>query len=205
MPGERLAGKVAIVTGAGSRVPGGIGNGRATAILFARQGARVALVDTVPEWVDETLEMILSEGGQAFVIQADVTDPQACQDIVQQTIDKYQKLDILVNNVGIGGPKGTALEADPDEWDSGMRVNVKSMMLMAKFAIPEMIKSGGGAIVNLGSVAGLMSGNPNLMYTASKGAVIQMTRSMAAHHAAQGIRVNCVAPGMVHTPMVYAD
>jgi NAD(P)-dependent dehydrogenase (short-subunit alcohol dehydrogenase family) len=204
MPGERLAGKVAIVTGAGSRVPGGIGNGRATAVLFARQGARVALVDTVPEWVAETKEMIDREGGQAFVIQADVTDPRVCQDVVQQTVDTYQRLDILVNNVGISGPKGTALEADPDEWDRGMTVNVKSMMLMAKFAIPEMIKSGGGAIVNLGSVAGLMSGNPNLMYTASKGAVVQMTRAMAAHHAGQGIRVNCVCPGMVYTPMVYA-
>jgi NAD(P)-dependent dehydrogenase (short-subunit alcohol dehydrogenase family) len=204
MPGERLAGKVAIVTGAGSRAPGGIGNGRATAVLFAREGARVALVDTVTDWVAETLDMIEREGGQAFVIQADVTDPPACQDIVQRTVEHYGKLDILVNNVGINGPRGTALDVDPDDWDRAMRVNVKSMMLMAKYAIPEMVRSGGGAIVNLGSVAGLMSGNPNLMYTASKGAVVQMTRAMAAHHAGQGIRVNCVAPGMVYTPMVYA-
>jgi NAD(P)-dependent dehydrogenase (short-subunit alcohol dehydrogenase family) len=204
MPGERLGGKVAIVTGAGSRVPGGIGNGRATAVLFAREGARVALVDTNKEWVDETLDIIQREGGQAFVVLADVTDPPACQGIVQQTVDRFGKLDILVNNVGINGPRGTALEVDPDEWDSAMRVNVKSMMLMSRYAIPEMIRSGGGAIVNLGSVAGLMSGNPNLMYTASKGAVVQMTRAMAAHHAGQGIRVNCVCPGMVYTPMVYA-
>jgi NAD(P)-dependent dehydrogenase (short-subunit alcohol dehydrogenase family) len=205
VPGDRLAGKVAIVTGAGSRAPGGIGNGRATAVLFARQGARVALVDTTETWVNETLQMIQSEGGEAFTIVADVTDPSACQRIVRETIDRWGKLDILVNNVGINGPRGTALEVDPDEWDKAMRINVTSMMLMAKYAIPEMVRNGGGAIINLGSVAGLVSGNPNLMYTASKGAVVQMTRAMAAHHAGQGIRVNCVAPGMVYTPMVYAD
>jgi NAD(P)-dependent dehydrogenase (short-subunit alcohol dehydrogenase family) len=205
MPGGRLAGKVAIVTGAGSRVPGGIGNGRATAVLFAREGARVALVDTVKEWVDETQHMIGAERGEAFQILADVADPRAARSIVQQVVDKWGKLDILVNNVGINGPRGTALDVDPEGWDRAMRVNVTSMMLMAKYAIPEMVKNdGGGAIVNLGSVAGLVSGNPNLMYTASKGAVIQMTRAMAAHHAAQGIRVNCVCPGMVYTPMVYA-
>ena len=206
MPGPRLAGKVAIVTGAGSRVPGGIGNGRATAVLFAREGARVVLVDTVAEWVAETQQMIAAEGGEAATILADVTDPRACQGIVDEAVKRYGGLHILVNNVGINGPRGTALEVDPDAWDSAMRVNVTSMMLMAKYAIPAMIESGaGGAIVNLGSVAGLVSGNPNLMYTASKGAVVQMTRAMAAHHAAQGIRVNCVCPGMVYTPMVYAD
>src|SRR5260370_20313899 len=148
MPGERLAGKVAIVTGAGSRVPGGIGNGRATAVLFARQGARVALVDTVPEWVAETKEIIGREGGQAFVIQADVTDPRACQDVVQQTVDKYEKLDILVNNVGIGGPRGTALQADPHQGDRGMTVHVKTKIRVAKFGIPQIIKSVSSAIVN---------------------------------------------------------
>jgi NAD(P)-dependent dehydrogenase (short-subunit alcohol dehydrogenase family) len=206
MAGLRLQGKVAIVTGAGSRAPGGIGNGRAAAILMAREGARVALVDTVPEWVAETENLIKQEGGDAFPIQADVNDPSACQRIVEQTVERYGTLTTLVNNVGINGPRGTALEVDPDAWDTAMQVNVKSMMLMAKYAIPAMITtSNGGAIVNLGSVAGLMSGNPNLMYTASKGAVVQMTRAMAAHHAGQGIRVNCVCPGMVYTPMVYAD
>jgi NAD(P)-dependent dehydrogenase (short-subunit alcohol dehydrogenase family) len=201
-----MEGKVAIVTGAGSRAPGGIGNGRAAAVLLAREGARVTLVDTVPEWVDETRQMIEAEGGQAMTIIADVTDSAACQHIVEQTVDRWSKLTTLVNNVGINGPRGTALNVDPDEWDMAMRVNVKSMMLMAKHAIPAMITTGGGgAIVNLGSVAGLMSGNPNLLYTASKGAVVQMTRAMAAHHAGQGIRVNCVCPGMVYTPMVYAD
>ncbi|HEV7662315.1 MAG TPA: SDR family oxidoreductase [Chloroflexota bacterium] len=206
MAGDRQKGKVAIITGAGSRVPGGIGNGRATAILLAREGARVSLVDTVPDWAEETRQIIAAEGGDAFVIEADVTNPQACQSIVNQTVAHFGNLTTLVNNVGINGPRGTALNVDPDDWDTAMQVNVKSMMLMAKYAIPAMVETNqGGAIVNLGSVAGLMSGNPNLMYTASKGAVVQMTRAMAAHHAAQGIRVNCVCPGMVYTPMVYAD
>jgi NAD(P)-dependent dehydrogenase (short-subunit alcohol dehydrogenase family) len=205
MAGQRLQGKVAIVTGAGSRVPGGIGNGRAAAVLMAREGARVTLADTAPDWVAETLAMIDAEGGQAQVVEADVTDPAACAVIVQRTVAAWGRLDILVNNVGINGPRGSAVDVDPDAWDVAMQVNVKSMMLMARAAIPEMIRGGGGAIVNLGSVAGLMAGNPNLLYTASKGAVVQMTRAMAAHHAAEGIRVNCVCPGMVYTPMVYAD
>ena len=136
MPSQRLAGKVAIVTGAGSRAPGGIGNGRAAAVLFAREGARVALVDTVSEWVEETRQMIEDEGGQAFVRLGDVTQPASAQAIVADVVDRWGKLDILVNNVGINGPRGTALEVDPDEWDRAMRVNVTSMMLMAKYAIP---------------------------------------------------------------------
>jgi NAD(P)-dependent dehydrogenase (short-subunit alcohol dehydrogenase family) len=116
----------------------------------------------------------------------------------------WGRLDILVNNVGIGGPPGTAVDVDIEAWDHAMRVNVTSMVLMAKHAIPEMARSGGGAIVNLASVAGLMGGSPSLLYPTSKGAVVNMTRAMAAHHAADRIRVNAVAPGMVYTPMVYA-
>jgi len=200
---NRLAGKVAIVTGAGSRADG-IGNGRATAILLARHGAKVALLDTVAEWVDRTARMIEEEQGACTVILTDVTDAAQCQRAVAETVKRWGKLDILVNNVGIDGPKGNAVEVDPDAWDKALRVNVTSMMLMAKYAIPEMRKVGGGAIVNLASVAGLRGGNPNLLYTTSKGAVVQMTRAMAAHHGLDNIRVNCVAPGMVYTPMVYA-
>jgi NAD(P)-dependent dehydrogenase (short-subunit alcohol dehydrogenase family) len=198
---KRLAGKVAIVTGAGSRADG-IGNGRAASILMARAGAKVALVDNRRDWAEATARMIGNEG-ECFVIEADVTDPAACARIVAATVARWGKLDILVNNVGIDGPKGNAVEVDPEEWDRAMRINVTSMMLMAKYAIPEMRKAGAGAIVNLASVAGLRGGNPNLLYTTSKGAVVQMTRAMAAHHGREGIRVNCIAPGMVHTPMVY--
>jgi NAD(P)-dependent dehydrogenase (short-subunit alcohol dehydrogenase family) len=200
---NRLAGKVAIVTGAGSRGDG-IGNGRAASILLARHGAKVALLDMMRDWVDKTARMIEEEQGVCCVIETDVTDPAQCQRAVTETVTRWGKLDILVNNVGIDGPKGNAVEVDPAEWDRALRINVTSMMLMAKYAIPEMRKVGGGAIVNLASVAGLRGGNPNLLYTTSKGAVVQMTRAMAAHHGLDNIRVNCVAPGMVYTPMVYS-
>ena len=203
MAGERrLEGKVAIVTGAGSRAEG-IGNGRATAILLARHGARVALLDTVRDWAEATLRMIEAEQGEAFVVEADVADSASCARAVAATAGRWGRLDILVNNVGIAGPHGTAVDTDPAEWDAAMRVNVGSMFLMAKHAIPEMRKAGGGAIVNLSSVAGLVGGHPGLLYATAKGAVVNLTRAMAAHHGAEGIRVNCIAPGMVYTPMVY--
>ncbi len=201
---DRLADKTAIVTGAGSRADG-IGNGRATAILLARHGAKVTLVDQNPEWVARTQAMIDEEGGTSLTVLADVTQPEDCSRIVRETVRSWGRLDILVNNVGISGPPGTAVEVDLAAWDQALRVNVTSMMLMAKYAIPEMIRGGrGGAIVNLASYAGLFGGHPNLLYPTSKGAVVNMTRAMAAHHAGDGIRVNAVAPGMVYTPMVYA-
>jgi NAD(P)-dependent dehydrogenase (short-subunit alcohol dehydrogenase family) len=200
---SRLSGKVAIVTGAGSRGEG-IGNGRAAAILMARSGARVMLLDAVGDWVARTAEMIAEEGGACAQYVGDVTRPQDCQAVVAEAVEKWGRLDILVNNVGIDGPFGTALDVDPDAWAQAMSVNVTSMMLMAKFAVPEMQKSGGGAIVNLASGAGLIGGHPALLYPTSKGAVVNMTRAMAAHHGTAGIRVNCVAPGSVYTPMVSA-
>jgi NAD(P)-dependent dehydrogenase (short-subunit alcohol dehydrogenase family) len=200
---QRLAGKVAIVTGAGSRADG-IGNGRATAVLLARHGAQVALVDQNQEWVERTQHMIEAEGGISLVVLADVTVPPDCARIVRETVRTWGRLDILVNNVGIGGPPGTAVDVDIEAWDRAMRVNVTSMVLMAKYAIPEMAHHGGGAIVNIASYAGLFGGHPSLLYPTSKGAVVNMTRAMAAHHAADRIRVNAVAPGMVYTPMVYA-
>jgi len=117
-------------------------------------------------------------------------------------VDAWSRLDVLVNNVGVTGPAGTAVEVDFEAWDAGMAVNVRSMMLMSKFAIPEMIKAGSGAIINMASVAGLRGGHPSLLYPTSKGAVVSLTRAMAAHHGREGIRVNCVAPGTVYTPMV---
>jgi NAD(P)-dependent dehydrogenase (short-subunit alcohol dehydrogenase family) len=199
----RLTGKVAIVTGAGSRAEG-IGNGRATAILLAREGARVTLVDQNPDWVERTRAMIADEGGDCLVVLADVSISADCSRVVRETAGRFGRLDILVNNVGIGGPRGSAVEVDETAWDQALRVNVTSMMLMAKHAIPVMIRAGGGVIVNIASYAGLFGGHPSLLYPTSKGAVVNMTRAMAAHHAADRIRVNAVAPGMVYTPMVYA-
>jgi NAD(P)-dependent dehydrogenase (short-subunit alcohol dehydrogenase family) len=153
----QLAPKVAIVTGAGSRAEG-IGNGRAASILLARAGARVVLVDANEPWAARTKEMIEREGGESLVVQADVTSQADCGRIVATAVARYGRVDILVNNVGIIGARGTAVEVDLAEWNQGLLVNVTSMMLMAKVAIPEMLKQKGGSIVNIASVAGLRGG-----------------------------------------------
>lgn len=202
---RRLEGRVAIISGAGSR-PGPtaalVGNGRATSIVFAREGARVALLDERAEWAAQTHELIAAEGGQSIVVEANVADAASCQRAVAATFEAFGCLHALVNNVGVTGPAGTAPEVDDAAWDAAMRVNVTSMMLLAKHAIPRMIESGGGSIVNIASIAGLQGGHPSLLYPTSKAAVVGLTRSMAAHHGHEGIRVNCIAPGYVYTPMV---
>ncbi|KIX92028.1 uncharacterized protein Z520_12243 [Fonsecaea multimorphosa CBS 102226] len=219
-PARSLAGKVAIVTGAGAHGDG-IGNGRAAAILLAEDGCKVVCVDREVALAQRTVEMIEAEaeasghkeeedGGAAMAVQADVTDEAACKAVVQRTLDAYGRLDILFNCVGVGGAPGTAVEVDMAAWAASMTVNVASMVMMAKYAIPAMLANDDrpwgyrGSIVNMGSVAGLRGGTPHLLYPTSKGAVVNMTRAMAAHHAPQGIRVNCVCPGMVYTPMMYA-
>ena len=202
MAGPRLAGKVAIVTGAGSQLDDGIGNGRAAAILMAREGARVLLVDRKLEAAEATLALIHAEGGEAAAFAADVTNGAECAAMVAAATERWGRLDILDNNVGIGGA-GNVVTVDPEVWDRVMQVNVKSMMLASKHAIPAMIASGGGSIVNIASIAAL---RPFRLtpYATSKGAVIALTQAMAADHGRDGIRVNCVAPGPVYTPMVYA-
>jgi NAD(P)-dependent dehydrogenase (short-subunit alcohol dehydrogenase family) len=201
MAGPRLAGKVAIVTGAGSRAEG-IGNGRAAAILFAREGAKVLLVDDQREAAAATEAMIAAEGGEAAVFVADVTRGDECRALVDDALRRWGRLDILDNNVGIGG-RGSVVEMDETQWEQIMKVNVTSMMLTSKHAIPAMIRSGGGAIVNISSISALRPRGLTA-YSTSKGAVIALTRAMAIDHAAHGIRVNCIAPGPVYTPMVYA-
>ncbi|WP_375691463.1 SDR family NAD(P)-dependent oxidoreductase [Pseudooceanicola sp. LIPI14-2-Ac024] len=197
-----LDGKVAVVTGAGSRSDG-IGNGRAASILLARHGARVALIDENADWAEATRKMIEADGGTARVYRCDVTDESACRDTVAQITDDLGAPDILVNNVGIGGPDGTALDVDMAAWDKAMAVNVSSMVLMSRACLPAMIDRGAGSIVNIASVAGILGGHTKLLYPTSKGAVVQMTRAMATHHGRDGVRVNCICPGMVYTPMVY--
>ncbi|KAK4948746.1 hypothetical protein LTR10_012751 [Elasticomyces elasticus] len=207
-PPRTLSGKVAIVTGAGA-AGDGIGNGRASAILMADEGCAVVCVDRDVALAQRTVEMIKAEGkGQAIAIQADVSVESDCECIVQTALDTYSRLDILSNSVGIGGAPGTALDVDMVAWAKGMEINVASMVMMAKYAIPAMLKNEfewgyRGAIINMASVAGLKGGTPHLLYPTSKGAVVNLTRAMAAHHAPQGIRVNCVCPGMVYTPMMY--
>jgi NAD(P)-dependent dehydrogenase (short-subunit alcohol dehydrogenase family) len=201
MGGTRLAGKVAIVTGAGSRAEG-IGNGRAAAILFAREGARVLLVDQHREAATATQAMIAAEGGEAAVFAADVTRGDECRALVDDAVRRWGRLDIVDNNVGIGG-RGSVVEMDEAQWEQMMKVNVTSMMLTSKHAIPAMVRTGGGAIVNISSISALRPRGLTA-YSTSKGAVIALTRAMAIDHAAQGVRVNCIAPGPVYTPMVYA-
>lgn len=160
----------------------------------------MALVDQVAEWSEQTRHMIADEGGDAFVIQADVTRDDDCRRIVAQTIERYGGIQVLQNNVGITGA-GNVVDTDPEFWDDVMRVNVKSMMLMSKHVIPVMAAGGGGAIVNISSVSSI---RPRGLtpYSVSKGAVNALTMAMAVDHAAQGIRVNGILPGPVYTPMV---
>ena len=202
--GKRLEGKVCIVTGAGSRGPG-IGNGRATAILFAREGAHVVLVDRQRDRAQETLTSLDDdERLRARLVEADVSIDDDCARIVGETIKAFDRIDVVVNNVGIAGPAGNAVDVDMNDWERAMRVNLGSMVLMAKHAVPFMAARGAGSIVNIASTAGLLGGFPSLFYPVSKGSVVPLTRVMALQHASQGIRVNCVAPGLVYTPMVAA-
>ena len=195
----RLQGKVAIVTGAGAR--GDVmGNGKAVSILFAREGAKVLLVDNVEERAAKTLAAIQQEGGQASVFVADVTSEEECRAMVQAALDRYDGLHVLHNNVGINGP-GRVTEVSQGEWDRIMSVNLTSMILASKYAIPAMIAAGGGAIVNVSSISAI---RPRGMtpYTVSKGAVVPLTQAMAIDHAPDGIRVNCILPGPAYTSMV---
>ncbi|KAJ5647768.1 Short-chain dehydrogenase/reductase SDR [Penicillium lividum] len=208
-PSRSLKGKVAIVTGAGC-LGDGIGNGRAISILLASDGCDVVCVDLNVEWANKTVEMIESQPnrGRAVSFHADVTCEKDCEAAVRLAVDKFGHLDILINNVGIGGAAGTAVDVDMGEWAKSMEINVGSMVKMSKYAIPEMTRNEGelkGSIVNMGSVAGLKGGTPHLLYPTAKGAVVNLTRAMAAHHALEGIRVNCVCPGMLYTPMMYGN
>jgi NAD(P)-dependent dehydrogenase (short-subunit alcohol dehydrogenase family) len=199
--GKRLAGKVAIVTGAGMR--GEIaGTGQAISTLFAREGARVLLVDMDIHNAEKTLGAIQAEGGEAAVFQADVSKNADCRALVEAAITHYGALHILVNNVGITGA-GSVVTVEEEVWDRTFEVNLKSMMLTSKYAIPKMIEAGGGSIINLSSVDGIRAGVWfNIPYAASKGGVITLTTHMAVQHSRDNIRVNCIAPGMIYSAMV---
>lgn len=172
------------------------------AIMLADEGCHVLCVDREPSWAERTCEMANSKSGrgQAVVARGDVTFADDCAAIVALALDTFGRLDILINNVGVAGPGGTALDVDMEEWARALEVNVASMVKMARYAIPAMMKNEGeetkGVIINIGSIAGLKGGTPDLLYPTSKGAVVNMTRAMAAHHAKDGIRVNCVCPGV---------
>src|SRR5262249_2607305 len=180
-----LAGRVAIVTGGGA-AGDGIGNGRAAAILLARAGSKVLVVDREVELAARTVEMIAAEGGTAMAHAADLTDEAQAKGAVETALARYGRLDFLDNNVGIGS-RGSVVDETPDNWRRLMQVNVETMFLVAKHAIPAMVKTGGrGAIVNISSISALRPRGLTA-YTTTKAAIIGLTRAMAVDHAREGI------------------
>ncbi len=197
----RLEGKVAIITGAGSSGPGW-GNGKATAVLFAREGASVFAVDRNPAAAEETAAIIAGEGGTAVAHTADVSDHAAVRAMVQGCLERFGRIDILHNNVGIA-VVGGAVDLPEEEWDRVERVNQKSVFLVCKHVLPVMERQGAGAIVNTASIAGIRwTGIDYISYYATKGAVGMMTKSIALAYAAKGIRCNSILPGLMDTPMI---
>lgn len=196
-----LSGKVAIIAGGGA-AGDGIGNGRAAAIQLARSGTRVLVVDRELALAQRTVDMIASAGGTASAFDGDLTDGATAKAMVEAAVDTYGRLDFLDNNIGISS-RGSVVTEPQETWQRLMQVNVEAMFLASKHAIPAMIKTaGGGAIVNVSSISALRPRGLTI-YTTTKAAIIGMTRAMAVDHGRDGIRVNCVAPGPVYTPMVY--
>lgn len=197
---KRLEGKVAIVAGAGS-IAEGWSNGKATAVLFAREGAKVFAVDQNMDAAKETCSIISGESGECIPYRCDVSDAAEVDTMVATCVKTYGRVDVLFNNVGlqvIGGP----LEVKEEDWDRLMRVNVKSMYLTCRSVIPQMLKQGGGSIINNSSTAGIRFTYANVAYSASKGAVKQLSQNIGVQYAARGIRCNCVMPGYIATPRI---
>jgi NAD(P)-dependent dehydrogenase (short-subunit alcohol dehydrogenase family) len=193
-----LTGKRALITGGAS------GIGRATALLFAREGAALSVVDLDEAGGQAVAQTIVDSGGQAIFLRCDVSLATDCQRAVQQTVNRLGGLDILFNNAGIIR-RATVVDTTEEEWDRVMAVNVKSIFLLSKYAVPVMARSGGGVIVNTSSGWGLVGGRRAVSYCASKGAVVNMTRAMALDHGAQNIRVNCVCPGDTDTGLLRSE
>jgi NAD(P)-dependent dehydrogenase (short-subunit alcohol dehydrogenase family) len=191
----RLQGRAALITGAGS------GIGRATAELFSAEGAAVGVVDMSADAAEETVAKITAAGGRALALVADVTSAEQVAAVVAQAASEFGRLDLLYNNAGVDS-RGSVAEATEEDWDRCFAVNVKGTFLCSKAAIPHLRDAGGGAIINQGSVAGLVAVPNFAAYCAAKGAVVSLTRSMAIDLAPQRIRVNAICPGTVFTPLM---
>jgi meso-butanediol dehydrogenase / (S,S)-butanediol dehydrogenase / diacetyl reductase len=192
---NRLTGKVEVITGAGS------GMGRAAAILFAKEGAKVVVADVSEATGKETVDTIKSEGGSAIFVKCDISKPEDAQHLAQTAIKEYGKIDGLYNNAGIN-PLGNVVDTPIELWDKIMNINLKGMFLVSKYIIPEIRKNpNGGAIVNTASVDALIPWYNEAPYVASKGGVVSLTKAMAVDHAKEKIRVNAILPGPINTPM----
>ncbi len=194
----RLSNKIAMITGGTS------GIGRATALLFAREGAKVSITGRNEARGKQVVEEIEKEGGDAIFIRADVRFSTECRRAVELTLQAFGRLDILFNNAGVFYPS-TVTDCTEEEWDLTIDINLKGTYLMSKFAIPVMTGQGSGVIINNGSGWGIVGGNEAAAYCAAKGGVVLLTKAMAIDHSSQGIRVNCVCPGDVDTPMLVED
>ncbi|MDP6351878.1 MAG: SDR family oxidoreductase [Alphaproteobacteria bacterium] len=201
----RLEDKVAIVTGAGSIGPGW-GNGKATAVLFAREGAKVVAVDRDPSAAEETRAVIAGEGGECLAHTADVAVAGEVAAMVAAAMAAYGRIDVLHNNVGIASGLAGPVATEEDDWDRVFAVNVKSMFLTAKHCLPIMERQGAGSIINISSIGAIRYiGIPYVSYASSKAAILQFTQTVALEYAAKGIRCNAILPGLMNTPMVHAS
>jgi len=194
----RLPDKVALITGGTS------GIGEATALLFSQEGARVAITGRSLDRGERLAGKIEAAGGQAIFLQSDVRSAEQCRRAVDETLKAFGRLDVLFNNAGVYYPH-TALDCTEEEWDQQIDVNLKGTFLMSKYVLPRMIEQGGGVIINNSSGWGLVGGDAAVAYCASKGGVVLLTKAMAIDHGRQGIRVNCICPGDVDTPMLPED
>ncbi len=199
MPG-RLADKVAVVVGAGQTPGDTIGNGRATALLFAREGARVVAVDRDLGSARETVRRIEAEGGEAIAHEADATDEDACRALMAACHERFGRIDVLHNNVGIGGNDAGPAHVDLAEWERILSVNLRSVILPCKHVLPILREQRAGAIVNVSSIASVCS-TPIVAYKTSKAGVNAYTQSLAVGNAKYGIRANAILPGLMNTPM----
>ena len=200
---DRLKGKVAVVTGAAPRGEG-VGNGMATAIQFAREGAKVVLVNRSAERAEKLARQIRDEGGEATVFAGDVALPEACEAMAEHAVKTYGRLDVLHNNVGIGAP-GTPETVKLEDWHKVIEANLTTTMLCTRYCIPKMKQSGGGSIIMVSSIAGalgLMGSSGAVAYATAKAGLHGFTLSVAADYVADNIRANCIVVGSVHTPMV---
>lgn len=192
----KLQGKAILVTGAGS------GIGRATSLLFAKEGGRVAVVDVNKEGGEETVRLIDKHGGEGKFFQCDVSKAQEVEAMVREIVEKYGRLDCAFNNAGIEGLNSPVIEYDEEIWDQVIDINLKGVWLCMKYEIPEMLKQGGGVIVNTASVAGLIGTPGSTGYTASKHGIVGLTKTSALEYAKAGIRINAICPGAVHTELI---